>query len=698
MSPSTQFQVERIPFLDGGLVTSVSPRLIDQSRGIASDILNLDFSKPGIPTKRPGTVSIYEPIEGETINSIFEYLKTSTGDRFLLAGTEEGNLYYWDTVEEDWDIITYGLEGSPLWFINFADRVVFCNGDDPLMSWDGETLEKDLGESTARMETFFPYDNSDLVFTAVEAGIDGNYIQVEFVTPEEDKEEATVALTGSGTSEAPYLIKVTLAYKTRVPHKEAIVLDSPTGGTYLLGNVFEKKLFSYDATAQDLEEGLKIIYGSSTIESVEDSTEEGEDFVVTFSTSIVNPYLRADFSNLEYAETGSPDLVQLQTFEWDEILSTAEQIKTLLNATPAVAALITTDHLTGSVGDGTVATLTKRSLSGGYDSPVGKYLTMFKNRILMIGDDDLLVSSHTGDPTLWNPNDASSNSFLAYIGTNDGTRITGLLDLGDGGLLIGKSSSLYGMFGYTRENFVVDLIDTAVGVVSHKTLQYIKPYALFVARDGIYRYEIGGIPERVSDAIKDIFEEQVDHSRIGEAASCVYNRTYVLTLPTVDNSTITLVYYPQEGRWSKWDKPDSFVMAPYLDFEYKVVYADEGTIKLTTHSIAKDNNSNIDVSYTTIELDATYPEVDKYYGDLYIVFRTSEEAYNASVEVAFNGEEFQTIATKELIEGRVDKQRVLRVPLGIEARFMEIRLSNSDSNRHFSPLAMYYTCKIQEVL
>jgi hypothetical protein len=111
MSPTTNFQVERIPFLDGGLVTSVSPRLIDQSRGICTDILNIDFSKPGIPSKRPGTESLYTAITDETVNSIFEYLKTSTGARHLLVGTEEGNLYVWDG--EEWAPLATGLDGSP---------------------------------------------------------------------------------------------------------------------------------------------------------------------------------------------------------------------------------------------------------------------------------------------------------------------------------------------------------------------------------------------------------------------------------------------------------------------------------------------------------------------------------------------------------------------------------------------------------
>jgi hypothetical protein len=696
MSPTTNFQVERIPFLDGGLVTSVSPRLIDQSRGICTDILNIDFSKPGIPSKRPGTESLYTAITDETVNSIFEYLKTSTGARHLLVGTEEGNLYVWD--EEEWTPLATGLDGSPLWFINFADRVVMGNGEDPVMSWDGTTLEENLGRDTAEMETFFPYGNNDLVFTAVATGASGNNIQVEFVYPDVDTATPSVVVTGAGTSSSPYIITVTLAYTVKVPHIEAIFLDSPTGGTYELGNIFEKKVFAYDATAADIEAGLKTIYGSNIIDSVVTSAEAGEDFIVTFTTSIINPYLRASFTELEYAESGSPELIENQAFAWDEVLSTAADIKTLLNGTPAVAAIITTEHLSGSDGTNTVTTLTKRSLSGGYDTPVGKYLTMFKNRILMIGDDDLLLSSHTGDPTLWNPNDPASNSFLAYIGTNDGTTITGLLDLGDGGLLIGKSNSLYGMFGYTRENFVVDLIDTAVGVVSHKTMQYIKPYALFVARDGIYRYEIGGIPERVSDAIRDIFDEQVDHDNIADSSACIYNRTYVLTLPRVGGGTINLVYYPQEGRWTKWDKPNSFITAPYLDFENKIVFVEDNQVKLTTHSVSLDDNAAMEVTYTTLELDAGYPEVDKYYGDLYLIFRTAEEPYEATVEISFNGDEFFIAANKEIIEGTQDKQKVLRVVLGREARFMEVRITNEDKNRHFSPIALNYTCKVQEVL
>ncbi len=745
MSPLTEFQVHRIPFLDGGLVTSISPRLIEQNIGIASEVLNLDFSKPGIPTKRPGTLAILTPVVDQTIISVFEYLKTSTGTKHTMVHTEEGNLYCWCNINERWRTVKEGLEyNTPMWFINFADRVIMCNGVDPMMAWDGENLEELLGEQTASLETFFPYDNGDLVFTAAEAGDDGNKIQIEFVTPEDDLAEPTVVVTGDGEDEPP-LITVTLAYKAKVPHVSVISLGKPIGGTYLLGNVFEKKEFAFDATAEDIKSALDIIYGKDVVESVEESSEKYESFVVTFNTNIINPYLRADFKELIYEEEELegddfgdiiipdeedsdeegirvvtnyvrpiasytvvreindrpviPSVFDKQEFEWDEILSTANDIKALLDDDETVSNIITVEHLRDSTGEGKVATLDRRNLTGGYDSPVGKYLTLFKNRILMVGADDMLISSHTGDPTLWDPANVRSNSFIAYIGTNDGTRITGILDLGDGGLLIGKDSSLYGMFGYTRENFVVDLIDSSIGVVGHKTMQFIKPYAIFVAKDGIYRYEIGSIPERISDPIRDIFEEQVDHERVHESASCVYNRSYLLTMPTKDGGRITLVYYPVTGQWTMWDEPHSFSYGQQLDFNNKIMFADNSLLKVTRHDVSLDNHIPVPVQFVSMELDANMPEVDKYYGDLYIGFRTVDEPYNVSVEIAYNGGEFFPVATGEIIEGRPGKQKLLRIVLGREARFLEVRLTNEkDKGRHFSPLFLYYTFKIQELL
>ena len=697
MSPESILEVERIHYLDGGLITSVSPRLLEQNRGPASELLNFDFALVGIPTKRPGTATLHDPITGKEITSLFEYLKTTTGATHIFAGTKDGIVYRWNGTA--WVVIKSGLDADPMWYINFADRIVFSNGEDTLMSWDGTDVAETLGEETAYMETFFPYSNNDLVFTAVSPGITGNYIQVEFIQPEADTDPATVALTGTGTEADPYVISVTLKYTAKVPQQYKLFLDSPTGGTFNVGNVFGFETVAYNISAADLKTALNKVYGAGSVTDVSTSLEADIDFIITFNNTFVSAYMKANFEDLEWAGEGSPNIEIHQEFEWDEILSTANEIKALLDSTPSVAALITTTHLGSSTGEETVVTLAKRSLTGGFDGLAGKYLTMFKNRIIMVTEDNKLSASHTGDPTLWSPYKSGSNAFETFIGTNDGTKLTGLLDMADGGLLIGKSNSLYGMFGYTRENFVVDLIDPDIGVVSHKTMHFIKPYALFVARDGVYRYEIGAIPERISFPIQEIFDDEVDHSRLAECSAVVINRAYILTMPT-HTGTITLVYYPEFDKWSLWDEPAGFVYAKYLDNNKPLMYVEpEGNqIKTLVNSVSTDSGSAIDVVYGSMELDANRPEVEKYYGDLYIVFRNYDGGSTVGIEVSFNGEDFLPIATKETISGTDKKQVVLRVPLGREARFMQVRIVNKDKERHFSPIAMYYTYRLQGVL
>jgi len=699
MSPNTPIYVERLHYLDGGLVTSVSSRLIDQSRGFSSELLNFDLAQVGLPTKRPGTVELFTALTGKEINGLFEYLKTTTKEKWVLVSTTSGEIYYWDGTK--WEELVTGLTGDPVWFINFADRVVFSNGSDSLMSWGGANVDSSLGQEYAYMETFFPYSNNDLVFTAVTPGISGNNIQVEFIQPDEDKVTASAALTGAGTEASPYLVSVTLAYKARVPQQYALFLDSPTGGTFTIGNVFEMEELAYNASANDIETTLKKVYGSSMIESVETSEDPGEDFIITFSTNMINAYLRATYVGLTWG-SGSPNptLEVVQDFEWDEILSTANEIKTLLNTHVQISALITTTHLGDSDGTNTVVTLAKRSLTGGYDSVTGKYLTMFKNRILMVTEEDKLIASHTGDPTLWSPYKSGSNAFEAYIGTNDGTELTGLLDLGDGGLLISKTDTLYGMFGYTRENFVTDLIDPVIGSVGHKTMRFIKPFALFLAKDGIYRYEIGNIPERISYPIQEVFDNFVDHDNIENSSSCVLNRTYIITLPGKDDTFLTLVYYPELDKWVQWTNPSGFVYAKYLNNTSPVMFIPEDTTKIhaVDTTLSTDVGEDIYTSYTSIELDANFPETLKYFGEVYIVFRNTDEPYIITVEISLNGKQFYHIAKNEEIGGTKDRQFVLRVPIGKEARFMVIKISNEDSNRHFVPMAMYYTYQLLEVL
>ena len=691
--------IYRIPNLDGGLVTSISTRIIPQDQGLLGDVLNLDFKYPGIPMKRKGTTDILDDAPGSKVNGIYKFKRTFTEDEYILLATESV-LNYWDDENGEWATVSDELPDELPDFNTFADQCVIAYPSYPLFSWNGEELREDLGAETAEVETFFIYDDNDLRFKAKEKGKQGNYIRIAIIEPEEETQEITVETEGEQTEEDPFIITVTPEWKDVTKHKMMIFLDGPEenpeeeeDSTWRIGDPFTMVTVDWDISAEDLKIVLQDLYGEDEIESVETSEKEDEDFIITFA-SLVDSHLRTDFAGLYWdKEDPSPVSEEYQEYEDAEILSTAQEVKEAIEANTEANEKIDVE-LIGD-GSGKVLKFEESPLTGGFDAVKGAFLEDYRTRLLLSGDPDdpnKLRASHTGDPSLWDPNASGSNAFELYVGPDDGTKVTGILEMGDGGILIGKETSTYALFGYTRENMVVDLIDSRIGVVNHRSMGFVKPFGIFVSWDGIYRYESGQLPEKISLPIQSIFDNEVDHEKLDESASVTDSRAYILSLPSKEGGSIVLVYYADQDKWSRWDQPDGRFFADLKDRFY-FVKRDSLEIKEIGTDTRTDEGTPFETKLTTIELDAELPERVKYFGELYVIFRTGEEPYEVDVSVALDGRDLKEFARNEIIEGEPYKQKILMISLGKEARFVEVSVKNYDSGKDFQPLSVVYTCR-----
>ncbi len=695
--------IYRIHSLDGGLVTSISPRLLQQNQGLASDILNLDFVYPGIPVKRKGTEDTLDDASGDHINGLYKFDRTFTEDEYILLAdgfseTGETSLEYWDAENETWaDVmgISNTLPDEIPNFNTFADQVVIAFPSYGLFSWNGEEVKEGLGEEKAEVETFFIYENNDLRFIAKEAGKEGNYIRVAIEEPESETSEISITTEGTQEEEDPFIITVTPEWKDVTKHKVMIFLDSPTGGAWEIGDPFTMIEVAYDISSVELKSVLQDLYGDDEIESVEDGTEADEDFIITFAT-LVNSHLRTDFAGLE--GVASPVSEEYQEYEDAEILSTSQEIKDAIEADTEANDKIDVE----AIGDGTgkVYRFEESPLTGGYDAVKGAFLEDYRTRLLLAGDPDdpnKLRASHTGDPSLWDPTASGSNAFELYVGPDDGTHVTGILEMGDGGILIGKETSTYALFGYTRENMIVDLIDSRVGVVNHRSMGFVKPYGIFVSWDGIYRYESGQLPEKISLPIQSIFDNEVDHDKLDESSCVTDSRAYILSLPAKEGNSIVLVYYSDQDRWTRWDQPNGVFFTKVKD---GFLFSKRDSLEIKKYGIEErtDDGQIFETKMTTIELDAELPERVKYYGELYVIFRTAGELYKVDVSVALDGRDLKEYAKSEIIEGKEDKQKVLMISLGKEARFLEVSIENNEMGKGFYPLSIIYTYRPHGVL
>ena len=707
-----ELRIHRINNLDGGLISSISSRLLDQAGGMVQDIRNLSFEYPGIVTKRRGTEEVFGELPGE-IKGLFEFEKTSEDASYVVAACKVSNdlvYLYWNAGLEVWTVIQGAFLVAEPDFASFADQLVIANSEESFLSWDGSEVKENLGAAKARLETFFVHSNNDLRFTAKEAGKAGNYIRIKIIEPEVETPSPSVGVTGNQTAESPLLITITPAWEDVVPHKMGIHFDNPIGGTFQIGDPFGYRVLDHNFTIEELEAKLKEIYGEDNIVNVEGvmSVPEGEpevDVIITFASNLINSYLRVNFSGLEYDEEADPDptIIEVQAHKPSKIISTSAEIKGIMEADETIDNLLDIEHITGSDGSGVVTTMSERALTRGYDAVSGAFMEHFRGRILLAGNKEqpnLLRGSHTGDPSLWDPANPASNSFEMFVGPDDGTSITGLLELGDGGVLIGKHKSLYALFGYTRDNFVVDLVDSQRGVVNHESMGFVKPYGLFVSTTGVFRYEAGSLPEVISLPIQEIFDFEVDKERLVEASAVVRDREYILTLPAKEGEDIVLVYYVDGNRWTRWTEPAGKYYSDYSKVKDGFLFAkaEGGEVFLYGVERGRDSGVPFDCYLTTVELDGGLPEIDKYFGDLYIIFRTADVSYDVSIEVTLNDNYNNTIAKKETIEASGKKQKVLRAVVGREARFMEVTITHSQGVEAFNPLAIVYTYRTMGVL
>ena len=386
------------------------------------------------------------------------------------------------------------------------------------------------------------------------------------------------------------------------------------------------------------------------------------------------------------------------------VLSTAEDVVEAVKAAANVNKLVEVEHVEDSDGSHEVTEMPPISLTGGYDAVSGKYLTEYRLRAV-IADGCQIHLSHTGDPTLWSPTATGSNAVSAYVSPDDGEEISGLLSMGDGGLLIGKPNSLYGLFGYKRENFIIEKLDPSVGVSSHRSMVYARPYGYFVGSGGVYRMQAGGIPERISYPIQEWFDENVDLTRLHESVAFRYERMYVVSLPGIDDNWVTLCYHIDQEKWSVWSNPQEVIDSAWFEehglcfitrqLDYIVALRAGVFVDYAGHA---ELAQTIDGEITTLELDAGMPEVEKDIGELYLVFRIERESYTVGIEVYADGQERPVVSSRDVeITGRAGRQKLVRVPLGKTLRFMEV-VVKSDSAGPFTPMCLYYTFQSKDVL
>jgi len=392
-------------------------------------------------------------------------------------------------------------------------------------------------------------------------------------------------------------------------------------------------------------------------------------------------------------------------------LATGQDIKDALEEVSDITDVIDVDHVTGHDGSAIIyEEMGPRSLTGGHDRVVGRYLEEYRTRLVLAGDEDepsKLRLSHTGDPSLWSAEKTGSNAAFFFVSPDDGEGITGILNMGDGGVLIGKPSSLHGLFGYARQNFGIDAIDFGVGVASHDSMVFIEPDAFFVAYDGIYRYQSGQPPMRISEPFQVYFETEVDKDKLNECIGTAWDLNYMVSLPLKDGSWVMLVFDSQTESWHLWNKPNPVALTKTVGLPENPFYWVEEDNKVYTLKLGKltdADESPVEANIKTVEIDLGYFPADKEVRDLYFLFNKYDQPYLVNLYITVDEAEVQLLDRHMIPEGK--GQYSLRIPVSYTAKSVKIEVESvyhediadvEDICPCFSPSAFVLTYEIKEI-
>lgn len=181
-----------------------------------------------------------------------------------------------------------------------------------------------------------------------------------------------------------------------------------------------------------------------------------------------------------------------------------------------------------------------------------RLLELHANRFFVAGTNQPdtysnLYYSNLRDPAGWSDTDLYVGGGVIRVDTSDDTRITALVSFG-GQLLIFKDQSMHILYGEDATNFSLSkLFD--IGCVSDSTVVKTADALYWLAADGFYRYQAGGIPQRISDPVKDLLGAPDRGWDLYSAAGWDGRFIYVSPATLSTTKTYTAVYDTVTGAW-----------------------------------------------------------------------------------------------------------------------------------------------------
>ncbi|KGE20060.1 hypothetical protein [Paenibacillus wynnii] len=193
-------------------------------------------------------------------------------------------------------------------------------------------------------------------------------------------------------------------------------------------------------------------------------------------------------------------------------------------------------------------------------APAGSaFLTTHANRFYLANrNDNLLSFSGLRDAADWTSTDKYTGTGKITVETADGELPTGLTSFSDHVILF-KRYTLHELFGEDSTNFTMTA-PYPVGCISDRSVVQNRTALYWLGPDGVYEYQGGSSPVRISEPIKD-YIESINQANARHCCFGTDGRFLYISLVTGGSQlpNVTLKYDIQGRRW--W--PCSFVATSY---------------------------------------------------------------------------------------------------------------------------------------
>lgn len=227
---------------------------------------------------------------------------------------------------------------------------------------------------------------------------------------------------------------------------------------------------------------------------------------------------------------------------------------------------------------------------------VPKYVELHANRVFIAGTNQpttysILYYSNLSEPTGWTSTDPYVGGGAISVDTPDDTRISGLISYG-GQLLVFKDQSTHVLYGEDSTNFDLSkLFD--VGCVSDRSIVKTGNALYWLAADGFYRYQIGGVPQKISGPVEDYLGPPDRGWDSDSVASYDGRFIYVSPSNLGDLKPYTAVFDTEGGQWWMYD----WKLSAYFQAGPTIV---AGTLDGLIFTVGGTSDSGMQIPYEII--------------------------------------------------------------------------------------------------